>query len=110
MLLPRGQNPLSYDYSIMNLNIINIVALVGKANKGQNLLYESVMRWCSIQHKSVLCIVLSLEARSLTESSKFVRILGSVFFLPPFSFFFFDVHDDKRKRQPSPPSFPEKEV
>jgi hypothetical protein len=69
----------------MNLNIINIVALVGKVNKGQNfkVLYELVMRWCCIQHKSVLCILLALEARSLTETSKFVRILGCVFFFAP---------------------------
>ncbi len=47
---------------------------------------------------------------SLTERSKFVRILGCVFFFPPFSFFFFDVHEDKRKRHRSPPSFREKDV
>jgi hypothetical protein len=46
LLLPRGQNPLSYSrllyneyiyYSIMNLNTINILALVAKANKRAGL-------------------------------------------------------------------------
>jgi hypothetical protein len=42
LLLPRGQNPLSYYYtSIMNLKIISLRALVGKAKK------ETLLLGCS---------------------------------------------------------------